>query len=211
MNVSSIQKLEKDFIKRKQNKLLNLIRKENMKSFSKLQMVLFDSTNAGFKLCVEAQFRRGNQQQGFKNLVYVTNAGTGMLTPNIYLTATPSRSAYNDNSLYAKVFRSVPYFNGKELSGEKYHKVVLYKFNTHPSLDDRISVRTKYGFNQAMWAKYATGDGYEFLLEAVVNIFDKFKLLDRGKKVAVMLPTIELIKKLKTDLEIQYKDKISKE
>ena len=117
----------------------------------------------------------------------------------IYLTATPNRSNFNDNSLYAKVFGSIQYFNGKELS-EKYHTVILYRMNTHPSLDDRISVRTKYGFNQARWSQYVSNDGYEFFLEAVSEIFEKFKLIDRKKKIAIMLPTIELIKQLKKDL-----------
>ena len=70
-----------------------------------------------------------------------------------------------DNSLYAKVFNAVPYFNGKELSGEKYHTVVLYKMNTHPSLDDRICLE-QYGFSSAKWSQYVSGDGYEYFLEA---------------------------------------------
>ena len=83
----------------------------------------------------------------------------------IYLTATPNRSSFMDNSLYAKVFSSVPYFNGKDISGEKYHTVVLYKMNTHPGLDDRIAVRTRYGFSSAKWSQYITGDGYQDFLE----------------------------------------------
>jgi superfamily II DNA or RNA helicase len=122
----------------------------------------------------------------------------------IYLTATPSRSAYQDDSLYAKVFRHVPYFNGKELGSERYCKIIMCKMNTHPGLDDRIAARTKYGFNQAKWASYVANDGYQFLLEAIVKIFDNFKLVTRDKKVAIMLPTIELIKKIKDDLTIQY-------
>lgn len=122
----------------------------------------------------------------------------------IYLTATPNRSNFNDNSLYAKVFKSIPYFNGKELNDEKYHTVILLKWDSKPGLDDRISVRTKYGFNQAKWAQYIYNDGYEKFLETVSGIFNKFSLSTRGKKVAIMLPTIELIKKLKGDLEYLY-------
>lgn len=121
-----------------------------------------------------------------------------------YLTATPSRSNFNDNSLYAKIFKSIPYFNGKDLSEEKYHTVILYKMNTHPSFDDKLGVRTQYGFNQAKWALYCQNDGYEYFLETVYDIFDNFKLVERKKKTAIMLPTIELLKKLKTDLEMKY-------
>jgi superfamily II DNA or RNA helicase len=76
--------------------------------------------------------------------------------------------------------------------------------DTHPALDDKLSIKTKYGFSIAKWARYVSTDGYEFLLEAAKNIFDIFKLIDRNKKTAIMLPTIELIKKLKTDLEDLY-------
>lgn len=122
----------------------------------------------------------------------------------IYLTATPSRSNFNDNSLYAKIFKQIPYFNGKELADEKYHTVILYKWNSKPGLDDRIAVRTKYGFSQAKWANYIQEDGYESFLETVSDLFTRFSLLTRGKKVAIMLPTIDLIKKLKADLEYLY-------
>lgn len=107
--------------------------------------------------------------------------------------------------MYAKIFKQVPYFNGKELTDEKYHTVILYKWNSKPGLDDRIAVRTKYGFSQAKWAQYIYSDeGYESFLETVSDIFKQFSLATRGKKVAIMLPTIELIKKLKTDLEYLY-------
>ena len=124
----------------------------------------------------------------------------------LYLTATPSRSNFNDNSLYAKVFGKVPYFNGKELSGDKYHTVVMYSFNSHPGLDDKISVRTKYGFNQAKWSQYIENDGYQYLLEAINEIITKFKLGERNMKVAMMFPTIELIKKVKKDIEELFPD-----
>lgn len=124
----------------------------------------------------------------------------------IYLTATPSRSNFNDNSLYGKVFKNVPYFNGKELSAEKYHTVVLYHMNSHPDLDTKLSVRTKYGFSAAKWSSYIEEEGFQNFLETVEEIFEKFSLEKRGKKVAIMLPTINLIKKLKSNLEITHPD-----
>ena len=59
-----------------------------MKRFNNLKMVLFDSTNASFKLAVEAGFVRGNQQTGYRDLVYISQSGTANLNPNIYLTFT---------------------------------------------------------------------------------------------------------------------------
>lgn len=118
-----------------------------------------------------------------------------------YLTATPNRSNFIDNSLYAKVFGSIPYFNGKEISGEKYHTVILIKMDSKPSLDDKIAVRTRYGFSQAKWAQYILEDGYEFYIETLLKIFDKLQLIKRKKKTAIMLPTIDLIQKTKESLE----------
>ena len=114
----------------------------------------------------------------------------------IFLTATPSRSNFNDNSLYAKVFKNIPYFNGKDMAHEAYHTVIFYPINTKPSLETKLTIKTKYGFSTSRWASFVYNESYQTLLEAVDNIFKKFKLLERGLKVAIMLPTIELIKKL---------------
>jgi hypothetical protein len=57
-----------------------------MNRFERLKMTLFDSTNANFKLEVEAQFTRGNRDTGFRDIVYTTDRYTGILNPNIYLT-----------------------------------------------------------------------------------------------------------------------------
>lgn len=153
---------------------------------------LMNKLGIGIRIFDESHVEFGNicRINSFSNVEYT-----------LYLTATPNRSAYQDDSLYAKVFRSVPYYNGKDLSPGKYHTVVLYKMNTHPSFDDRLSVRTQHGFNQAKWSSYAANDGYEHFIIAVKDIFDNFKLIERDKKTAIMLPTIELIKKLKNDLE----------
>lgn len=118
----------------------------------------------------------------------------------LYLTATPNRSNFNDDSLYGKVFRNVPYFNGKELDQEKYHTVVLYPMNSHPTLDVKAGIRTKYGFSSPKWASYINDDAYDTLLETVEDILKTFKLEERKKKTVIMLPTIELIKKLQKDL-----------
>jgi len=159
--------------------------------------LLMNKLGIGFRVFDESHVDFGNicRINALSNVEYT-----------LYLTATPSRSSYLDNSLYAKVFKYVPYFNGKELGNEKYHKVILYSYDSHPSFDEKMSVRTKYGFSAPMWAKYIATDGYEFLLEAAADIIKTFKLIERNKKVAIMLPTIELINKLKTDLEITFPD-----
>jgi len=84
---------------------------------------------------------------------------------------------------------------------EKYHTVVLFPMDTKPSFDEKLSVKTKYGFNASRWASIVETTGYSIFWEAIAEIFEKFKLNERGKKVAIMLPTISLLKKVKGDLE----------
>jgi superfamily II DNA or RNA helicase len=120
---------------------------------------------------------------------------------SVYLTATPSRSSFTDDHLYGKVFRRIPYFNGKDISDEKYHTVILYKMDSKPSFDEKLSVKTKYGFSASRWASYIEGKGYEFFWTSLTEVFDKFKLKERKMKIAIMLPTIDLIKKVQADLE----------
>jgi superfamily II DNA or RNA helicase len=119
----------------------------------------------------------------------------------IFLTATPGRSGFTDDYLYGKVFRRIPYFSGKDLVDEKYHTVVLFPMDTKPSFDEKLSVKTKYGFNSPRWASIVESTGYPIFWETMMEIFEKLKLNERGKKVAIMLPTISLIKKVKSDLE----------
>lgn len=153
--------------------------------------ILMNKLGIGIRVFDESHVEFGNicRINSFSNVEYT-----------IYLTATPSRSNFNDNSLYAKIFKSIPYFNGKEIDSEKYHTVVLYTFNSHPNLDDKANIKTRYGFSQAKWANYIENDGYESLIQCINEIFDKFKLLERKKKLAIMLPTINLIKKVKDDM-----------
>jgi len=59
-----------------------------MRNFEKATMTLFDSTNANFKLAVEAQFTRVNPDNSKRDLVYSTQYLNAILNPNIYLTFT---------------------------------------------------------------------------------------------------------------------------
>jgi len=156
---------------------------------------LMNKLKIGFRVFDESHVEFGNicKINSLSNVEYT-----------LYLTATPSRSNFKDKSLYAKVFEKVPYFNGKDIANEKYHTVILYEFNSLPDIDAKAAVRTKYGFNQSRWAQYISENSYDIFLETIENIFKKFRLLERNKKIAIMLPTIELIKKLKEDLELDH-------
>jgi len=139
----------------------------------------------------------------FKNICLINSLSNVEYT--LYLTATPNRSNFNDDNLYGKVFGKVPYFNGKEDAIPKYHTVVLYKINSQPDLNTKLGIKTRYGFSSARWARYLENDAYEIFFSSVEQLIEKFSLLKRNKKIAIVLPTISLIKKLKLDLEELYK------
>jgi len=134
----------------------------------------------------------------FKNVCMINALSNVEYT--IYLTATPGRSKFTDDYLYGKVFRKIDYFDGKNIINKKYHTVVMCQIDSKPSIEEKLSVKTKYGFNSSRWASFIESNSYEILLEIIRLIFDKFQLKNRDKKVAIMLPTISLIKKLEKDL-----------
>jgi len=115
---------------------------------------------------------------------------------SIFLTATPSRSNFTDDYLYGRIFRRIPYFNGKKINQEKYHTVIMYPMNSKPDLQTKLGVKTKYGFSAARWAQYTSDEGFEYFWETFEAIVDKFKLKERDHKIAILLPTIEFIKKI---------------
>jgi superfamily II DNA or RNA helicase len=123
----------------------------------------------------------------------------------IYLTATPNRSDYKEDRLYGKVFGKIPFYDGHKNLNAKYHTVVLCTFNSHPTSIQMASVRTKYGFSVTKWADFITnGDQFSNYYKSLKKIIDKFKIIDKGLKVAIMLPTIDLIEKTKENLVSDY-------
>jgi hypothetical protein len=72
-----------------------------MKNFNNANITLFESTIACFKLSVEALFTRKRQDGSVGNLVYVTDKGTAVLNPSIYLVFTYKGDTYeNTKTLY---------------------------------------------------------------------------------------------------------------
>lgn len=110
-----------------------------MKKFENLKMVLFDSTKASFKLTVEAQFTRGNREQGYRDLVYVTDRYTGLLNPNIYLTL-----AYKDENVNP-VYTSYPQLFRLREAFEKIKDYVVDENVGFMRLEDnQLMVRPEY-------------------------------------------------------------------
>lgn len=155
--------------------------------------VLMSKLGIGFRVFDEAHTH-------FKNICRINALSNVEYT--LYLTATPSRSEFRDDQLYGKVFRKIPYFNGKELNPiTNYCDVVLYKFNSSPDERTKYSCKTQMGFSAPLWSRWIEGGGYENYIMCLKEIFDNFQLKRRQKKIAIVLPTIKLIEKTQEDLE----------
>lgn len=125
----------------------------------------------------------------------------------IYLTATPNRSDYKEDLLYGKVFSHVPSYDGHKKDNEKYHKIVLAYFDSHPTEKQQLSIKTKYGFSVNIWAGFVELDtSYTYYIDSLLGILNLFKLVETKKKFAIMLPTINLINKTYDDLTEKYPD-----
>lgn len=139
----------------------------------------------------------------FKSLCHINSLSNVNYT--FFLTATPNRSDYREDQLYLKIFKQVPSYNGHKNQNEKYHTILLIKFNSEPSEKEKLSVKTKYGFSAIKWANFLSKEKhYKKYINSLFKIIDQFKLLEKKKKFVIMLPTIELIDKTYNDLNLRY-------
>jgi len=171
------------------HKTLKMLLDEDPNSLNELNNII----GIGFRVFDEAHLN-------FKNICNINSLSNVEYT--LYLTATPSRSGFREDTLYGKVFKRVPYFNGlKEENIGRYINVVLYKFSSNPDDKTKIACNTKKGFSGQLWSRWLECGGYDLFYNTVLDIIRKFKLIEQNTKTAIVLPTINLIKKLKKDLD----------
>ncbi len=149
----------------------------------------------GFRIFDEAHLN-------FKNICAINSLSNVEYT--LYLTATPSRSGFRENTLYGKVFHDVPYYNGlltDPTLKKRYINCILYKFSSQPDEKTKMACKTKQGFSVPLWARYLETEKYDSLFNCIKEIFENFKLKEYNLKIAIVLPTINLINKVKDDLD----------
>lgn len=154
--------------------------------------LLMNKLGIGFRIFDEAHVN-------FKNICMINALSNVEYT--LYLTATPGRSNFSSDYLYGRVLRNIPYFDGKHIQDTRYHTVVLFRFNSKPTIDEEFSVKTKYGFSISKWASNMASTSYSIFEETFFEILERLKLQERANKIAIILPTLELIDKVKESLE----------
>lgn len=112
---------------------------------------------------------------------------------NFYLTATPNRSDWRESKLWHKVFDSVPKYVGVEQ--QPHVKTIMLNYNTQPTYGMVAHCTTKYGFSDKRYAAYLLNHKFSVFYKSLRIILDSFKIIESGKKTAIILPLIDLINK----------------
>lgn len=109
---------------------------------------------------------------------------------SVYITATPYRSSHNEDKVYQNMFSKnrVPRFIGK---GDNYHNVIIYKYNTKPSLEDEAYMKSKYGFDANRWTDYIVKNHFELFSNCLTEVLDLIYKKNKHKTV-VLIKSIEL-------------------
>ena len=171
------------------HKTLNMMIAEDSNSLN----VLFKKLQIGIRIFDEAH-------TNFKNMCQILDVSD--IKYNIYLTATPDRSAISEKKLYQFIFDKVPKFS--QLGFENYINIILGHIDSRPTINQAIRVKTKYGFSIPIWANYITEKRYKYILSSVIKTIEILKLDQRNKKVAIMLPTLNLINRLSENISQKY-------
>ena len=121
-----------------------------------------------------------------------------------YLTATFERTDVSEDRVFHLCFKNIAKY-GYETRGEKrkHIKYIAVKFNSKPTLEDQMSIKTKMGFNRHAYMDYQMNKGVIF--EVVQYVMDTFGKLDG--KALVLSSKIESADKLKEMIEEWYPDK----
>lgn len=109
---------------------------------------------------------------------------------SIYITATPKRSNPSENKVYQNMFNitQVPRYIGKS---DNYHNIIILPYNTNPSLQDEISMKTKYGFDANAYSSYIleNNDAYDTFYDSLKKILDKSYNKNKHKGIILFKTT----------------------
>lgn len=161
----------------------------------------FKEAKIGLKIYDEAHFY-------YKTIFYVDSC-TDVET--IYLSATPERTAENEQKLYERMFYMIQ-MHKTELS-EKYYNVGIYNINMNYTDLELSKMYNKRGFDVLSYCKSITDDKrierFETILIDIMNtIFSKN--FNRHKKVAITVKLIEQTELVK-DIIDEFLNKDSNE
>ena len=155
----------------------------------------FEVINVGIKVFDEAHLH-------FKSILNV-DLNTNVYK-TFYLTATFERTDVSEDRVFHLCFKNIAKF-GYETRGEKrkHIKYVAVKFDSKPTMEDQLSIKTKMGFNRHAYMDYQMSKGV--IYEVIKYVMDTFGKING--KALVLSSKIESADKLKGMIEEWYPDK----
>lgn len=129
---------------------------------------------------------------------------------NLYLTATPQRSAQNEDQIYQLAFKNMPKIDLFNQDEDPHTQYMAVHFNSNPSPDIISSCKNKFGFNRLFYTDWVI-DNERFLNFAYVIMDKVFNLTKDGSKALIYIGTNNAIKKFYKflcDVFPQYKNDI---
>lgn len=146
---------------------------------------LFEHLEIGVKIYDEAHLN-------FKNMCmidYFTN-----VYKTYYLTATPVRSADDDNKIYQLFFKNIPQIDLFDPEQDPHTSYVAIHYNSKPSPIDISNCRNSYGLDRNGYTNYVIKqDNFYKLLVIIMDIALKFTK-NPGDKFLIYIGTNDAIK-----------------
>ena len=194
-------KAMEDILKETDNKYdMYLVNHCTIQSYAKKHSLenlnrFFEYIKVGIKVFDEAHLH-------FKSILNV-DLNTNVYK-TFYLTATFERTDRSEDKVFHLCFKNIAKY-GYETRGEKrkHIKYIAVKFNSKPTLEDQMSIKTKMGFNRHAYMDYQIEKGIIF--EVVKYVMDTFGKIDG--KALVLSSKIESADKLKELICEWYPDK----
>lgn len=146
---------------------------------------LFRYLKIGIKVYDEAH-------QNFDNILkidYHTNT-----YKNLYLTATPKRSAQNEDQIYQLTFKNVPKIDLFKEDKDPHTQYIAMHFNSKPSPIIVSKFKNKFGFDRLAYIDWVVNNE-RFLNFAYVLMDKVFKLTNDGTKALIYIGTNKAITK----------------
>ena len=89
---------------------------------------------------------------------------------NLYLTATPKRSRYEEDTIFQEYFRGVPTIDLFHQDTDPHTKYAGIKFNSHPTAYDISGCKNAYGLDRMGYVNYLVQqDNFKYLLHILIN------------------------------------------
>lgn len=145
---------------------------------------LFKYLKIGIKVYDEAH-------QNFDNILRIdfhTNT-----YKNLYLTATPKRSAQNEDQIYQLAFKNMPKIDLFNEDEDPHTEYIAMHFNSNPSPEIISKCKNKFGFNRLYYVDWVINN-LNFLNFAYVLMNKVFSLTEDGTKALIYIGTNNAIK-----------------